>query len=58
MAKELLPPIPKIDRALIDRLKGRDMINKVAIAKKLNETIDKLEEIVIELIQAGVLKKE
>lgn len=51
------PPIPVKDESMIHRLRGRDCIQPVVIAKKVNEVIDKLEELCNELIKLKVLDK-
>ena len=52
------PPLPKQEEVLIEKLKGRDCLNKLVVANKINEVIDKLEELSLELVDGGYIKKE
>ena len=56
--KQQQPPMPKKEEVLIVKLKGRDCMNKVVVANKINEVIDRLEELTLELVEGGYVKKE
>lgn len=52
------PPMPQQETGLMKRLQGRDMVSTYKIAQKVNEIIEKLEEMANELVANGALKKE
>lgn len=43
---------------LMERLEGRDRISSIKISQKVNELIEKVEELANELVEKGVLEKE
>lgn len=52
------PPIQQQTEVVIKKLQGRDCIQPVVIAHKVNELIDRFDELCAELAASQIIKKE